>query len=498
LKIEKEFREDHQVKLTVVLDPEPFEVAKHRAARDIAKRVKIPGFRPGKAPYGVVLRQVGEANIVEKALDYLIEDQYPEIIKEAGIDPYGPGKLENISELDPPTFEFVVPLQAEVVLGDHKSIRIPYELPEITDIDVDNSLEQIRQQHATRENADRPAELGDVVFMRVTGKRMDKDDEAESIFIPERFSSSVIQEDENENEWPFSGFAKELIGLSGKEEKNIRYKFPEDYHDEALQGVDAEFSAVVTNIQSQTLPELNDEFTKATSEFETLDEWKANLRENLEEQSKVSYAEKFDDQILDQIISLSTLKYPPQMVEQEKADIRRGLEYRLSQQGITKELYLQIRGIDEEALDVEITPIADERVKRALILMEIAGAENIKADPEKIQAEMGRTVQAISRSMNPTEAKKFAKSEYIPSLASNIAVDMLTQTTMEFLRATAKGETWVQESVEQEIVSDEVEKIAEEASIFDSPSEDDEIQSVENEKSEDGNSHPEIEQEITD
>ena len=445
LKIEKEYLDDHQVKLTVEIDSDPFEKAKHKAARQIAKRIKVPGFRPGKAPYGVILRQVGEGYIVEQALELLIEDQYSEIVKEADITPYGPGTLENVPELDPPTLEFVIPLDGKVELGDYKSIDIPYEPPETGDEEVDEAIESIREQQAVRESVDRPAELGDVVYLRVSGKRTDIEGDEDAIIVEERFSSSTILEGENPEEWPFPGFSKSLLGLVKDDEKTINHQFPEDYHDEDLQGAKAEYQAIITNVQTLTLPEIDDDLAKEASEFETLTEWKDDLKGNLEERNQAAYAEEYDDLIIDHIVSSSTIKYPPQMVEREKVEILRGLDYRLSQQGITKDLYLQIRGIDENTLDEEITPVADERIKRALVLMEIAKEEEIQADPERVQAEMGRTVQAISSSMTPKEAKKFANSQYIPSLATNIVADMLTQTTMDYLRATAKGEPWLLE-----------------------------------------------------
>jgi trigger factor len=442
LKIEKEFRDDHQVKLSVELDTDTFEKAKHRAARQIAKRIKIPGFRPGKAPYGVILRQVGEGQVVEGALELVIEEQYSEIIKEAEIDPYGPGTLENVPELDPPTLEFIVPLDSTVELYDYKSISFPYKPPETTDNDVQEALERIQEQHATREKVDRPAETGDVVFMQVSGVRMDVDGEDDATIVEERFSSSVIQENEREDEFPFPGFSKELVGLSADDQKIISYQYPQDHKDESLQGAKAEFKVNVTNVQAQTLPELDDAFAEKASEFDTLDAWKEDLKKNLEEQAQSTYAEEYDDQIVDHIVSESTIKYPPQMIENEKSEILRGLEYRLSQQGITKDLYLKIRGMDEDALFEELIPVAEDRVKRALVLFEIAKAEEINPDPGMVQAEMVRTVDAISSSMTPNEAKKFTKSTYIPNLINNIAADLTTRTTMDYLRATAKGEPW--------------------------------------------------------
>jgi trigger factor len=125
LKINKEYLEDHQVKIIVELDPEPLERAKHQAARSISRKTKIPGFRPGKAPYHVIERTVGESTILENALDILIEDIYPKVIEESGIHPYGPGTLDNMPSLDPPIFEFIVPLDAEVKLGDYESNSYP-------------------------------------------------------------------------------------------------------------------------------------------------------------------------------------------------------------------------------------------------------------------------------------------------------------------------------------------------------------------------------------
>ncbi len=442
MKIEKEFRDDHQVKLIVEMDADPFERAKHRAARQIARNVKIPGFRPGKAPYGVILRTVGESQVVESALELLIEEQYPEVIKQAEIEPYGPGKLENVPELDPPTFEFIIPLDAEVELGDYKAIRIPYEIPETTEEDIQAALDEIRERNATRETVDRPAQLGDTVFLRVGGVRADLEDEQDPVVIEERFSSSILREEDREDEFPFSGFSKQLIGLSPEDKKTIHHHFPDDYEQEELQGAEVDYTVVVTNIQSMTLPALDDAFAKEVSDFETLEAWKASLKDELQDKTGASYVEEYNNQIMEQIIADSTLKYPPQMVENDAREMLRGLEYRLSQQGMTKELYLQIRGMDEEALLKEIMPMAEERLKRALILFEVAQKEGIEIDQEKVQSETYRTLDAISSQMTPNEAKKLTKSHFIPNLMTNITVDMTTQRTMDFLRASAKGESW--------------------------------------------------------
>ena len=128
MKTETQNTDDHQVKILVEAEPDELENAKRKAARAIAKRVKIPGFRPGKAPYAVIEKQVGAGTILEDAIEILAQDLYPQAIEDAGIKPYGPGMLENISSVEPAKFEFLVPLQAKVNLHDYQEVRIPYEL----------------------------------------------------------------------------------------------------------------------------------------------------------------------------------------------------------------------------------------------------------------------------------------------------------------------------------------------------------------------------------
>ncbi len=151
MNIEQQILDNHQVKLTVQLESSKLEEAKHRAAQHLSQHKKIPGFRPGKAPYPIVLRNLGEETILEEALDILVKDIYPKIIEEAKIKPYGPGSLENMPTLDPLTFEFVVPLEPEISLGDYKQIRIPYKLKSISKKDINKVLDDLRERQVLLE-----------------------------------------------------------------------------------------------------------------------------------------------------------------------------------------------------------------------------------------------------------------------------------------------------------------------------------------------------------
>jgi len=292
LNIQKELLSDHQVKLTVSIPPEPLEEAKRRAARQIAKKVKIPGFRPGKAPYAVVLRSVGESAIFQEAVELLADETYPKVLDEAEIKPWGPGSLKDIPAQDPLTFEFVVPLQPEVTLSDYRALRFPYELKATTEEEVEQAIEDLRDRHATYETImDRPAREGDQVSIRIKAERKTVAENQSLALINERDSELTInaESDDTSKEWPFSGFSRRLVGLNPGDEINFDYTYPEDSTLENLRGVEAVFYVQVVAIKLRTLPEVNEEFLKSLGEFKDVDEFRGIVRQNLERQAKALY-----------------------------------------------------------------------------------------------------------------------------------------------------------------------------------------------------------------
>ena len=167
LKINKEILEDRQIKLTVEYTTTEFEGYKRRGAKKISRNVKIPGFRPGKAPYSVIVNHYGEAAIIQEAIDILLEDDYGKILDEQEIKPSGAGNLEKIESYDPPTFVFIIPLEPEVNLGEYQEIRKPYELEEFNASEVDEFVDNIRRNAATIIPANHPAEEGDLVYFNL-------------------------------------------------------------------------------------------------------------------------------------------------------------------------------------------------------------------------------------------------------------------------------------------------------------------------------------------
>jgi trigger factor len=442
LKIETQSLDDHQVKLTVEVEAESFEQAKRRAARQIAKRTKIPGFRPGKAPYNIVQRFVGDEAILDESLEILIRDLYPKIIEEANIEPYGPGQFNNIASLDPLTLEFTIPLMAEVKLGDYRSIQIPYELDEVTEGEVDEVVENLRRRQAIEEPVDRPAQEGDHVYLRLSGRRLDAGPEDDPTLVKERQFSAIIEKEEVDfsEEWPYPGFSRDLTGLSAGDTKSFTHTFSDDSNYESLRSVSAEFDVTVEQIKSVELPELNDEFAQTVGEYENVETLKKEIRESLEQQARETYHSDYDEQLVSEVIEGSEIKYPPQMLESEINEVIHQLEQRLKAQNLDLDTYLKTRGIGLEDLRSEATPVAESRLKRSLVLLEISQAEGIEVEKEELQAETERTLEAMTRFMSETEMRKVANEELIPNLVGNLLAEMKINRTLERLRSIAKGE----------------------------------------------------------
>jgi len=442
LKIEKQFTEDHQVRLTVELEPRNLEEARHRAARKIAQKVKIPGFRPGKAPYPVILRTVGEASILDEAMEILVNENYPKIIEESGIKPYGPGNLENIQKLDPPTLEFIVPLEAEVTLGDYHVVRFPYELKPVTDEEIEQTIEDLRDRMAVLEPVERPAQESDQVYIHLSAERKEVKEGQSLILIKDREVPVTIDSAEKDisKEWPFPGFSRTLLGLKAGDEKVIEYSYPEDAFLESFRGTTSIFRIKVDNIKLRNLPDLNDEFAQSVGEFETMEALRKVVRDNLEQKSKNEYDAEYNNKVVDAILKDAQVKYPTQMLENEINALMRQLESRLSEQNLDMPTYLKTRRMEETDLRKELSPSAEERMKRSLVLFEIAKAEKIQVDQNELQNETVRTLDSINRIYSPKEARKMVTGPFVNNMISSIAADLTITHTLERLRSIARGE----------------------------------------------------------
>ncbi len=209
MKIETSTHENHQVKIVAEFEADVFETYKRRAARKIASKTKIAGFRPGKAPYEMIVRYVGGASINEEAIEILVDEQYANILKEADVNPSGPGSLNEIISIDPPKLSFLVPLQPEVELADYKNIRLDYSPEQVSAVEIDEFIKRMQRNYATAEPANRPSQNGDLVYVQISALDKTQPDEENEIFN-ERPIQTVLGDELSKKEWPFEGFLQNL------------------------------------------------------------------------------------------------------------------------------------------------------------------------------------------------------------------------------------------------------------------------------------------------
>ena len=392
MKIETQPRDDHQVTLIVELETEQMEGAKHRAARKISERKSIPGFRPGKAPYEVVVRSFGESVISEEAVDLLLDEVYPKALEEAVLEPAAPGSLEKVENLEKkPKFTFTVPLAPIADLGDYRSIRLPYDWVEPGEDKTVEAVEELRRMYAKTESVNRPIETGDFVMIDLKGIQA-KAAEGEAPAIDRPGLPVFIRDSEKDDEFPFKGFSKELVGLNVGESKAFGHKYAKDYKDENLQGKTIKFELNVKMVRGSILPELNDEFAKQVGPFDNIQALHDAVKANLVTQSKAEYDDDYFNRLMEKIKENATIKYPPQVLDHEMEHVMEDLKSRLAGQGLDMAAYLKSRQMDEEKFVAEeARPIAVKRLERSLIMDEVAKNENIEVSQENLQSSFEQT-----------------------------------------------------------------------------------------------------------
>jgi trigger factor len=392
LKIETQPRDDHQVALVVEVDPDQMAGAKRRAARRISERKSIPGFRPGKAPYEVVLRTIGEGAITEDAVDILLDEVYPKALEESKLQPGAAGTLEKVEDLDKsPKFTFVVPLAPTVDLGDYRSIRLEYDWKEPGEDKVEESLEEMRQMYAKTETVERPIEKGDFVMIDLKGTKEGAAPDEPAVM--DRPNLPVfIRPDEKPDEFPFPGFSNELLGLDLNESKSFSHTYGPDEKNETLAGSTVKFDVSVKLVRGSILPELNDEFAKQVGPFENLQALREAIKANLATQSKAEYDDDYFSKLMEKIKEGAKIEYPPQVVDHEVEHVMEDLKARLANQNLDFPAYLKSRQMEEEKfLTDEARPVAVKRLERALIMDEIAKTEKIEVSQDELKSSFEKT-----------------------------------------------------------------------------------------------------------
>lgn len=443
MKIETTPRDDHQVNLIVEFDAETMEEFRQKAARKIARDAKIPGFRPGKAPFAVIRRTYGDAAIEEQAIDLLVENKYAVMLDEAKIEPGAPGSMEKIISKDPLKVSFIIPLEPTVTLSDYHSIRQVYKLDPVGEEKIDAFIRRMQTAYSTSEPVDRPAQKGDMVYAKISAKRMKpKEGEPEELLTDTPYQGIIGEDPLNENDFPFEGFSEHLIGLSADSVESIRYSYPKDSKYEKLQGEKVEFVVTVQTVKSVKLPELDDNFAQMMGAFENLDALRKTVREQFEHEAKDNYDNQYFNDLLKKITEKSTIKYPPQVLEHEMEHVLEDITEDLAQQKLDLDTYLKSINKEKAAfLEEQVKPTARERIERTLILQELSRAEGIKLEESEMSQEFSKVISELQANNELKNLRrKLSQQDLVNSIAMQTANRLMNNHVLERIKLIATGE----------------------------------------------------------
>ncbi len=441
--VEKDILPDkHHALLTVTFTPKVWERAKRRAARELSREIRIPGFRPGKAPYAIVARRVGEGVIIEEAIDDLLDKYYSAILDLAKVTPAMPGQLKEIAKTDPLTLVIEVPLEAEVELPDYRAVREPYEPPQVDEEDIDSYLESFRRIFVRIEPVDRPAQMGDVVVMDLTTTIYPPaGEEGEPEVIEEDEVALLVKEADDPEEWPFPGFGKALEGVKAGDEKELTYEYPDDYPDETLRGRKAVYKLLVKEVQTPVVPELTDEFVRENTEHDSVEALRAAVRAELENRLRRDYDRKYVDQVLDTLTEQSTIRIAEAVIDEEVAKYRSFLEQFLNEQHSSLAERLEKEGKSEEEFMAEVREQVIKTLQHRFILQEIALRENIEVDTKEIEPHLLDILSVFLENEGEKGLRRLLKDkETTRTLTVQALHDALIDKVRDHLLRIAKGE----------------------------------------------------------
>ena len=383
LSVDVEHQPGSQVRLRVEAPPDEVDAAIAASLRRLSSRVRVAGFRPGKAPAAMVERMLGWDAVRQETIEHLVPDLYQRALEQTGVEPVADPELDvDTVERDKPLkFTATVTVKPEVELGDYLSLRVPLEHTEITDERVDETIEDVRRRHAELVEVQRPAQVGDVLRCVLVMRRGDEvlsgEDEGERDLELDR--ETVIPE-----------IVDGIIGLSAGEQRTFEATLPQDYRREELRGATVTIDVDVHAVRERKLPPLDDALATLDGHGSTLAELREHQRETLVNAAAINDRELHEQGALDALRESARVDLPEAMIEREIERQLADLEYRLSAIGIPLDKYLELSGQSVERLRGERRDAAAQRVRLELALDALAAAEGLEGDESQVQREVQR------------------------------------------------------------------------------------------------------------
>ena len=406
--------EGNKAKLTITIDAETFRKALNDAYKKTAGRYNMPGFRKGKAPRKMIETYYGAGVFYEDAFDACWGEAYDAAIDEHNLFAVDRPDvdIETIGEAEGVVFTATVQLKPDVTLGEYKGIAVPKADYTVTDEDVDKALEAERENQARFVDVDREAQNGDRVLLDYSGS-----------VDGEKFEGGTAEDQTlvlGSNTF-IPGFEDQLVGIKAGESRDVKVTFPTEYHAEHLAGKDAVFACTVKAVQEKELPEVDNDFIGDISEFETVDEWKADKKAKMLEEKKQYLDNMRENLAIKGACDNATVEIPDCMINRQIDYMMQDLQYRLQGSGLSMDDYMKYLNTTPEAMREMYRGEAEARVKMQLVIEAVGKAENIEATDEEIEEEIKKYAEQGGTDVETFKAQLSAGDrEY---LADRIVVD---------------------------------------------------------------------------
>ena len=406
--------------LIINVDAEGFEKALQQAYLKARKQININGFRKGKAPRKMIEQLYGDNVFFEDAVNLLVNTDVAPIVEETDYELIASPDIEvtSVNKNDGVSFKVTITTKPEVEISDYKGIEIEKAVKTITDEEVNNQIEALRERNGRLVTVeDRAAENGDIAVIDFEG-----------------FKDGVAFEGGKDTNYELAlgsntfipGFEEQIVGKKTGEEFTINVTFPENYQMEEIAGQPCEFKIKLNEIKAKELPDLDDEFVKDATEFETLDEYKADIKAKLEERASKNAEVEADNKLYETLIDKMTADIPEVMYESKIDEMVRDFEMRLSQQGLNMEMYLSYTNMDMASFRKTFEDQAQKQVKVRLALEKIAELENVEISDEKVEEEINKMAEQYNLTADKIKAivsPKAIKADLKVAEASKIVKD---------------------------------------------------------------------------
>jgi trigger factor len=442
MSVQVEKLEKNMAKLTVEVPAEEVEKALQAAYMKEKNKISIPGFRKGKVPRAMIEKMYGEAVFYEEAANILIQDNYAAAMEESKEDIVSRPTIDvvQIEAGKPFIFTAEVAVRPEVTLGKYKGVQVTKIDTTVTDEEVEAALEKEQQKNSrTVTVTDRPVANGDTAVIDFEG-----------------FVDGVAFEGGKGENHPLEigshsfidTFEDQLVGHNTGDEVEVNVTFPEKYQAADLAGKPAVFKVKINEIKTKELPELNDEFASEVSEFDTLAEYKEDLRKHLEVEKENEAKRTKEDEALKKIIDKSTMELPEAMIDTQCENMINEFAQRIAQSGLSMEQYMQFSGMTIDGLKEQVRPEAETRIKSSLVLEQIAKEENIEVSEDEINAEVEK--MAAQYGMEADKLKEYLGDAEKESIKRDLSVTKAVDLIMENVKERAKAKTKKEKEAEAE------------------------------------------------